>query len=690
LSGDAAPVSWQGIGQDGTWGAISNDKWISTTGANSYVLGSQLPIPSGAVAGPGSYDFAISIGPKGTGSQEVKFYVKNADGSYVFSGSAVDNHAPLATESFNSVCFAVNTTPAMTALNIKDVKVDMGNPITLPFEIVVDAQKDAFYNTLTGPGNGYLQMKYYACNDNGAPLSNADLSAQVWTAWDDTWFYLYTEVKDNVISGNGSASYNNDGLELKFDPKPTDSTQTSTFSPNLTILGGSNSDSLSSAGIPADSKKWARRITADGYALELAIKWSAITISSETITPAVDTVFGMAINVHDNDANPASRRASVTWAAKMLDAVWNTPKYLGTVKLLADHKLQFVAKNHMTGLTNPIPYDGTPFYANIDALKDPVYTGLFNSAKGYLQIKSYAWSDNGKPVNNADLSAKVWSMWDDTWFYLYEEVMDDTLSGNAANAYQDDCIELKFDPQPTDSTQTGSSVLGLNLTALGKATEGVVSADSLTPISDADKKWARRRITGGYSLEMAIKWSAITTNSETITPAVDNVFGLAINNHDNDGNGRQASIIWAAINKDAVWNTPKYLGTVKFLADNKLEFVAKNNMTGLTNITNYDGNATNVEKDQKIIPTEFSLSQNYPNPFNPNTRIQFSVIETAPVSLRIYNTLGQVVATLIDNEVKEIGFYNANFNASRLSSGIYVYVLRQGNNVISKKMVLMK
>jgi hypothetical protein len=329
-------------------------------------------------------------------------------------------------------------------------------------------------------------------------------------------------------------------------------------------------------------------------------------------------------------------------------------------------------------------------------LRDPVYNALKNPANGYLQIQSFAWTNNGRPVNNADLSANVWSMWDDTWLYIYEEVKDDTLSGNAANAYQDDSFELKVDPQPTDSTQTGSSIFGVNLTALGMGTPGVVSADSLTPVADSDKKWARRVITGGYALEMAIKWSAITSsNGETVTVGVGNVFGAAINNHDNDGNlsiggGRQASITWAAINRDEVWNTPKYLGTVTFNANNKLQFVATNNMTGLTNPTAYDGTITSVEKNPEILPTEFGLKQNYPNPFNPSTKIEFSVIKTAPVSLKIYNTLGQLVATLINNEVKDIGFYTVNFNASRLSSGVYIYVLRQDKNVISKKMMLLK
>ena len=564
---------------------------------------------------------------------------------------------------------------------------------TQPMLITVDGQKDDFYNTLTGPDDGYLQMQYYACNDNGAPVNNADLSAKVWSAWDQEWFYMYMEVMDNILAHSSANTYQNDGMELKIDPQPTDSVTNSIFAPNLTLFGGPGSDSLSTVtNTDPSAAQWARHEIPGGYALELGIKWSAITANGETITPAVDNVFGMAINVHDND-HPVggTREHSIEWAAKMLDAVWNTPKYLGTVKFLADNKLQYIPKNNMTGLTNTVPYDGTPFYAKIDALRDPVYNALKGTNDGYVQIHSYAWSNNGRPANDADLSAKVWSMWDETWYYFYAEVRDDTLSGNAANVYEEDETELKFDAEPTDSVT--NSIWDTRLTA-DQSTD-LVAGDSLNNVADADKQWARRKITGGYALELAIKWSAIGHNNpetnESVTPAVDNVFGLGINFHDNDGQARrQASIIWAAVNLDNIWNTPKYLGTVTFKADNKLQYVARNNMTGLTNITPYDSTATSVEKITEILPTEFSLKQNYPNPFNPSTKIEFSVIETSPVSLKIYNTLGQLVATLINNEVKDIGFYTVNFNASRLSSGVYIYVLRQDKNVISKKMILMK
>ena len=88
-------------------------------------------------------------------------------------------------------------------------------------------------------------------------------------------------------------------------------------------------------------------------------------------------------------------------------------------------------------------------------------------------------------------------------------------------------------------------------------------------------------------------------------------------------------------------------------------------------------------------PLQFTLNQNYPNPFNPSTTISFSVPQSGQVSLTIYDLLGRRVATLVNEELNA-GNYNVKFDASQLSSGVYVYRLTAKNFVSSKKMILMK
>jgi hypothetical protein len=75
------------------------------------------------------------------------------------------------------------------------------------------------------------------------------------------------------------------------------------------------------------------------------------------------------------------------------------------------------------------------------------------------------------------------------------------------------------------------------------------------------------------------------------------------------------------------------------------------------------------------MPVEYALSQNYPNPFNPTTMIEFSLAEVSTVSLKVYNILGQEVATLIDREVMDDGDQQIEFDATGLPSGVYFYRL---------------
>ena len=98
---------------------------------------------------------------------------------------------------------------------------------------------------------------------------------------------------------------------------------------------------------------------------------------------------------------------------------------------------------------------------------------------------------------------------------------------------------------------------------------------------------------------------------------------------------------------------------------------------------------TNATNDIKNIPIHFSLSQNFPNPFNPETFIDYQLSEYAHVTLKVYDILGREVATLV-NESKPAGKYETKFNASNLSSGVYISTLRANNFVFSKKMILMK
>jgi hypothetical protein len=103
----------------------------------------------------------------------------------------------------------------------------------------------------------------------------------------------------------------------------------------------------------------------------------------------------------------------------------------------------------------------------------------------------------------------------------------------------------------------------------------------------------------------------------------------------------------------------------------------------------YNEGTTSVELIGAVLPVDFKLGQNYPNPFNPSTTITFSIPEATFVTIKIFNSLGEEVETLIARELI-LGNYKYDWNAANLPSGIYFYKLQAGDFVQTKKMILVR
>lgn len=121
--------------------------------------------------------------------------------------------------------------------------------------------------------------------------------------------------------------------------------------------------------------------------------------------------------------------------------------------------------------------------------------------------------------------------------------------------------------------------------------------------------------------------------------------------------------------------------------------IAGNSLNDLVNIANIAKNkyisSISVKNISTEVPSRFELMQNYPNPFNPATTIKFALPKSEFVRIRIYDILGKEVATLV-NEQLQAGYFEYNFNASNLSSGMYFYKIDAGVYSDIKKMVLVK
>ncbi len=155
--------------------------------------------------------------------------------------------------------------------------------------------------------------------------------------------------------------------------------------------------------------------------------------------------------------------------------------------------------------------------------------------------------------------------------------------------------------------------------------------------------------------------------------------------------------VYRSTNFGATWAS-SFTGSIGIL--NHLDVVATgSNIYGWTvsaggSIAEFSGTVSGVGTKAGVVPSAFALEQNYPNPFNPTTRIEFDIPTASRVSLKIYNSLGEEVATLVDN-VMNAGTHLVEWNGKNrfnatAASGVYFYRLTAENFVQTKKMLLIK
>ncbi len=174
--------------------------------------------------------------------------------------------------------------------------------------------------------------------------------------------------------------------------------------------------------------------------------------------------------------------------------------------------------------------------------------------------------------------------------------------------------------------------------------------------------------------------------------------------------GNQFEILWSSedveyvklehsINNGASWNSitdsTESTGVYLWTVPNILTTQARIKISDISLPSIYDASDESfrinyvVSVDENVIATVYKLHQNFPNPFNPTTTIKYQIPELSIVTIKIYDILGNELASLI-NEEKPAGNFEVEFNATALSSGIYYYKLVAGDFVDVKKMILLK
>ncbi len=153
--------------------------------------------------------------------------------------------------------------------------------------------------------------------------------------------------------------------------------------------------------------------------------------------------------------------------------------------------------------------------------------------------------------------------------------------------------------------------------------------------------------------------------------------------------------VWEAVNDGGDWGWRGFSIDLSAYKNNSNVMLAwqyvgnDGDLASLDNIKLTYGTVDVEDAETVEIPTKYALNQNYPNPFNPTTIISYALPKEGMVTLNIYNILGEKVAELV-NEMQNAGSYKVNFDASKLSTGAYIYRIQAGSFVQTKKMLLIK
>jgi len=475
-------------------------------------------------------------------------------------------------------------------------------------------------------------------------------------AYDEDNFYLFIEVHDDTIVTEAAEDYDKDSIELFFDgdnsknplvvghewdwpPACWDANDT-----QLRAIYGDVMVSMATDALDPANGQIAWLETETGYNME----WS-VPLADTQLDPATGKLFGFEIAINDNDGTGGRDHAMMWWGEN--GEAWHDFSALGTA----------VWTDREVDLITDINY--TEYAPKIDGVADMHWDAaspIFGNLRMGSPIKEKLDSED-------DLEYTWKALWDTDNLYLFIDVIDDTLVlDGTATSWEDDQIELWLDGDgsmnttydgvndwgfgfqydPVDVFAFPTEGHGMDSTALATIQRGMVVTDK------------------GVALELAIPLATVG-----IAPGYGTDIALEVDYNDDDDGGTRDIKGKCFDETDGTWGNPSLMNKARFFGGQL---------------------ASDVEKDAiAALPKEFDLSQNYPNPFNPTTTIDYALPQQSHVTIKVYNMLGREVATLI-NQTKSAGRYTINFDASHLSSGMYIYRFEAGTKVMTKKLMLIK
>jgi photosystem II stability/assembly factor-like uncharacterized protein len=203
--------------------------------------------------------------------------------------------------------------------------------------------------------------------------------------------------------------------------------------------------------------------------------------------------------------------------------------------------------------------------------------------------------------------------------------------------------------------------------------------------------------TQGYgvyrSTDNGVSWTVVGTgllNADLSTPDVTSLVSDGTNLYAGD-QGSSSAGVFSLLNITGTWHAATTGFTNKYITS--LAIVGTQLFAGTLGAGVWSRSlaqlTTAVQESKSVLPTAFALAQNYPNPFNPSTTISYELPTNSRVTLKIFNLLGQEVATLVDGQ-QDAGSHALQWNAANVSSGVYFYRLQADNFSQTRKLLLLK
>jgi hypothetical protein len=460
--------------------------------------------------------------------------------------------------------------------------------------------------------------------------------------WDEDNFYVFMSVVDDSIKTelDAASPWLNDCVEIFFDGGNEKATSYDANDIQWRWAYGETPDVHPVSGtVPG---VWAWALTSSGYNFELRIPADGLTTQFPLET---DQEIGFEISNGDLETPTSPQTVLHWWTNNAL--TWNNPSLFGTA-VLTDKEISSVLE---------IPY----------AEDTPTIDGVMEEGEGWelsdeQSLTRFEGAPDVYPQDSIftewkDHVGSFWTLWDDNYFYLFVRAIDDTIKveAEAGSPWLNDCVEVFFDGGNEKATSYDANDIQWRW-VYGETVENHPAT------GNAPGEWVWTVTDLGYDFELRIADTSLTAQFPL---EVDQEIGFEVSNGDLETAASPQRVLHWWTNNGLTWNNPSLFGTALLVQE------------------------AGAVEEYSPIANSFKLEQNYPNPFNPTTNITYSVIKSDKVKLSVYNILGNEVAVLVDGS-KAVGTYTISFDALNLPSGVYFYKLETGNNLLVKKMMLLK